>query len=254
MGEKGPILVEGQKTITLGRIVFGEPSPTVDLTDYHGRLLGVSRHHAAIHFLDNGFSIEDLESSNGTWLNDNHLSPHQLTPLHDGDLIRLGQLVLLAHFQETGAATLREGEAEEKRKTPTRPLDAPADIRSLSLTLVGRPGRVEVRPDGVMTSLSYMPDRDALPEGAPTLFYTSRFYTVYIPTKLWKKVEAALNDPHDQLIVEGTCAYDTEIGRIAILATHVSTKHLEAVRARHLSRQNRRQDNLLKLSQKLRRS
>jgi len=254
MGEKGPILVEGQKTVTLGRIVFGEPSPTVDLTDYHGRLLGVSRHHAAIHFLDNSFTIEDLSSSNGTWVNDKRLSPHQLTPLHNGDLIRLGQLVLLVHFQEAVPAGIQESNGEEKRKTPTRPLDVGTDIHALTVTVVGRPGRVEIRPDGVMTTMLYRPEPDSLPESAPTLFQTSRFYTIYIPTKLWKKVETSLNDPHDQLIVEGTCAYDTEAGRIAILATHVSSKHLEAVRARHLSRQHRRQEHLLKLNQKLRRS
>jgi pSer/pThr/pTyr-binding forkhead associated (FHA) protein len=248
MGEKDPILVEGQQTITLGRIVFGEPIPTVDLTDYHGRLLGVSRHHAAIHRLGDGFSIEDLGSSNGTWLNDHRLPANQPTSLHNGDLVRLGQLVLFAHFQESGSA--RESNGEEKRRTPTRPLEFTMDIRELSVSLIGRPGRVDVRPNVVITTMSYSPEPASLPEGAPPLFQTARLYTVYIPIKQWKKVETALKDPHDQLIIAGTCAFDTDAGRIAILATHASTKHMEAKRNQLISRRQRRQEQLFRLFQR----
>ena len=245
MGEKEPILLEGEKTATLGRNVFGEPPPTVDLTDYHGRLLGVSRHHAVIHQVENGFAVEDLGSSNGTWLNDKRVTANHLTPLHSGDLIRLGQLVLMAHFQEASTAGLsRNGSLEEKRRTPTRPLDIGTDIRALSLTLVGRPGRLNIRPDIVITTMSYTPEANSLPEDAPLLFHTPRFYTVYIPIKQWKKVESALNDPHDQLIVEGTCAYDYDNARIAILATHVSSKHLEAKRDSQIARLYKRQQKL----------
>jgi pSer/pThr/pTyr-binding forkhead associated (FHA) protein len=240
MGEKEPILLEGQQTVTLGRVVFGEPAPTVDLTDFHGRLLGVSRHHASIHKVENGLTLEDLGSSNGTWLNDKRVETNQLTPLHSGDLIRLGQLVLMAHFQEAASA-LNGSSPEEKRKTPTRPLDIGTDIRALSLTFTGRPGRVDIRPDMVITTMSYTPDEDSLPEGSPLLFQVPRFYTVYIPIKQWKKVEVALNDPHDQLIVEGTCAYDSDNGRIAILATHTSSKHLEAKRDSRIARLYKRQ-------------
>lgn len=247
MGEKEPILLEGEKTVTLGRIVFGEPTPTVDLTDFHGRLLGVSRHHAAIHQVENGFALEDLGSSNGTWLNDKRVEADQLPPLHSGDLIRLGQLVLMAHFQEAVASgTARNGtHAEEKRKTSTRPLDIGTDIRALSLTLTGRPGRLDIRPDMVITTMLYTPDADSLPEGTPLLFQTPRFYTLYIPIKQWKKVESALNDPHDQLIIEGTCAYDSENGRITILATHASSKHLEAKRDSRIARLYKRQQKSL---------
>jgi hypothetical protein len=255
MGEKEPIVVENQPTVTLGRIVFGEPTPTVDLTEYHGRLLGVSRHHAAIHQFEDGFKLEDLDSSNGTWLNDNHLTPNELTPLHDGDLIRLGQLVLLTHFQETTPAIVSDSNSnhEVRRKTPTRPLDVGTDIRSMSVTLMGRPSRVDIRPDGVMATLLYKPEPETLPEGAPILFYTPRIYSIYIPTKLWKKIEPAFNDPHDQLIIEGSCAYDSEAGQISILATAVSSKHMEAHRAQIIARKNRRQDQLLNLIQNLRR-
>ncbi|MEO8610773.1 MAG: FHA domain-containing protein [Chloroflexota bacterium] len=258
MGEKEPMLLEGEQTATLGRIVFGEPPPTVDLTDFHGRLLGVSRHHASIHKVNNGFALEDLGSSNGTWLNDRRLEANQLTPLHSGDLIRLGQLVLMSHFQETGVAApgiARSSNgvgADDRRKTPTRPLDIGTEIRALSITLTGRPGRLDIRPDMAITTMSYTPDADSLPDGSPLLFQTPRFYTVYIPIKQWKKVESALNDPHDQLIVEGTCAYDSENGRITILATHASSKHLEAKRDSRIARLYKRQQKSLNPSHKRR--
>jgi pSer/pThr/pTyr-binding forkhead associated (FHA) protein len=253
MGEKEPILVEDEPTVTLGRVVFGEPTPTVDLTDFHGRLLGVSRHHAAIHHFKDGYTLEDLNSSNGTYLNDNQVLPDQVTPLHNGDLIRLGQLVLLVHFEDISQRKAAEIADEDRPRTPTRPLEMGTDIRALSVTLVGRPNRVDIRPDGVMTTMLYAPDADSLPEGTPILFTTSRIYSVYIPIKLWKKIEAAFNDPHDELLIDGTCAYDSENGRIAILATAVSSKHLEAKRAHIIARKNRRGDQLHHLIQRLRR-
>jgi hypothetical protein len=253
MGEKEPILVDDQPTVTLGRVVFGEPTPTVDLTDFHGRLLGVSRHHAAIHHFKDGYTLEDLGSSNGTWLNDNPVSSDQVSPLHNGDLIRLGQLVILAHFQDAAQRSANENDDADRPRTPTRPLEMGTDIHALSVTLVGRPGRVDIRPDGVMTTMLYAPDADSLPEGTPTLFRMPRVYSVYIPIKLWKKIEAAFNDPHDELLIDGTCAYDSESGRIAILATAISSKHLEARRAQIVARKNRRQDRLQFLFQRLRR-
>jgi hypothetical protein len=88
--------------------------------------------------------------------------------------------------------------------------------------------------------MSYSPEPASLPEGAPPLFQTARVYTVYIPIKQWKKVETALKDSHDQLIIAGTCAFDTDAGRIAILATHASTRNMEAKRNYLISRRQRR--------------
>jgi hypothetical protein len=100
MGEKLPLVVEGkgQPTI-LGRL--GQDSPTsgiVDLTKYQAHLLGVSRQHAAISFKENSFAIEDLNSSNGTWVNENRLAPNQPRVLRNGDVIRLGQLIIFVYL------------------------------------------------------------------------------------------------------------------------------------------------------------
>ena len=51
-----------------------------------------SREHARIRFADGIYSISDLGSSNGTFVNDNQITGH--VPLSDGDLIRIGDTVL----------------------------------------------------------------------------------------------------------------------------------------------------------------
>jgi two-component system, cell cycle response regulator len=51
----------------------------------------VSRHHARISFDGRSHWIQDLKSTNGTFLNDNPITEN---PLHDGDQIRIGQSIL----------------------------------------------------------------------------------------------------------------------------------------------------------------
>lgn len=57
-----------------------------------------SRHHARIVANDNGWAVEDLSSSNGTWVNGRRVA-HAC--LHDGDRIRLGGTELV--FQDVPA-------------------------------------------------------------------------------------------------------------------------------------------------------
>ncbi|MEM6284764.1 MAG: FHA domain-containing protein, partial [Chloroflexota bacterium] len=78
---------------TMGR----EPENTkvdVDLEPYGGHAQGVSRRHARIRRVDNDWSIEDMGSSNGTYINGEKLEPNQPYLIADGDHLRLGQLNL----------------------------------------------------------------------------------------------------------------------------------------------------------------
>lgn len=68
--------------------------PEVDLEDWNGAAMGVSRQHAAIHVTPEGVFIEDLESLNETILNNCRLLPHQRYPLSDGEQLRLGSVML----------------------------------------------------------------------------------------------------------------------------------------------------------------
>lgn len=98
VGQSQPLMVRGNKEILLGRHVPGESQPTVDLTDYGAHLLGVSRQHALIRFSEQGYTIQDLNSTNGTWLNENRLLPDNPHVLQNGDLVRLGQLIMVVYF------------------------------------------------------------------------------------------------------------------------------------------------------------
>jgi hypothetical protein len=95
-----PVILDGMKRVTFGRRVPGEPPPTVDLTPYDGLLLGVSRQHAVIARSGKGYCIEDMESRNGTWVNEARLMPHERRHLTSGDLIRFGQLGVYIYFKE----------------------------------------------------------------------------------------------------------------------------------------------------------
>jgi pSer/pThr/pTyr-binding forkhead associated (FHA) protein len=49
-----------------------------------------SRQHALITFEEGGMVIEDLNSSNGTFVNRNRIYPGQKTPLKPNDVIQIG--------------------------------------------------------------------------------------------------------------------------------------------------------------------
>lgn len=68
--------------------------PDVDLTDYNGLNLGVGRRHARLFVQAGQIMVEDLDSTNGTFLNAARLSPRQPAPLKQGDELRLGNLRL----------------------------------------------------------------------------------------------------------------------------------------------------------------
>ncbi|MEI7813914.1 MAG: FHA domain-containing protein [Coriobacteriia bacterium] len=59
----------------------------------------VSREHAKVRFADGVYSIVDLGSGNGTFVNDRQISGQ--TPLSDGDLVRVGDTTLM--FKPAGA-------------------------------------------------------------------------------------------------------------------------------------------------------
>lgn len=72
--------------------------PDVDLQPYGGGSAGVSRHHARFLRRSEGWFLEDLQSTNGTYLNEVRLLPHRPVRLNSGDLVRFGQLTLI--FEE----------------------------------------------------------------------------------------------------------------------------------------------------------
>lgn len=61
----------------------------------------ISRQHARISWEDDRYFIEDLNSANGTFVNDLHITARERVELHEGDTIRLGPyLMTLMNFIE----------------------------------------------------------------------------------------------------------------------------------------------------------
>jgi hypothetical protein len=117
----------------------------------------------------------------------------------------------------------------EERLTLIEPLLAEqGELTTVKIVLIGRPGRIETRKDLVVTVVSHTQKNPALPKGVPAPPKTPTNYTVYIGAKQWRRVEDAIKNPEDALIIEGTCSYDEAIKGIAVFATNVTTKMLEA--------------------------
>jgi len=85
----------GKSEILLGREdPVSNVFPDIDLTPHGGDEGGVSRRHARIFAQGNQLFIEDLNSTNYTYVNQQKLTPGQPHPLKDGDEIRLGKVRL----------------------------------------------------------------------------------------------------------------------------------------------------------------
>ena len=68
--------------------------PELDLTRDEGAQYGVSRRHAMIQRSSRGILLLDLNSTNGTSLNNFRIPPDLPYPLHNGDEVRFGQLLV----------------------------------------------------------------------------------------------------------------------------------------------------------------
>ncbi len=73
---------------------ISEIFPDVDLTDLGGMEKGVSRKHAVFHRSGSGYAIEDMGSTNGTYINKKRIQPHAPQTIKPGDEVRFGKLSL----------------------------------------------------------------------------------------------------------------------------------------------------------------
>jgi hypothetical protein len=64
--------------------------PDIDLTSFGGTATGVSRRHALLRYANSGWTITDLNSTNGTWVNTMRLAPNVPVPLTDQAKLRFG--------------------------------------------------------------------------------------------------------------------------------------------------------------------
>ncbi len=98
---------------------------------------------------------------------------------------------------------------------------------TVKITLVGRPGNILDKGPFIVTVMEST-KVPALPKGLPAPTNVATKYAVYISAKQWKKVAESIQDPEDVLIVEGFPKTDPEVKAIAVFATNVTTKKLQA--------------------------
>lgn len=79
----------------------------------------ISREHASINLKDGQYTVTDLRSSNGTYLDDVRLNVNEEAPLYPDALIRLGQVTQLRFVHAAPPpVTQSENGSEEMEEEP----------------------------------------------------------------------------------------------------------------------------------------
>jgi hypothetical protein len=127
------------------------------------------------------------------------------------------------------APSLTSSFAWDERQEIVAPLlEASGTATTVKAMLMGSPERIKRQADYVTFELTSITKMPAFPRGVPRPELPSPTYTVYVASKQWKRVEEAAADKEDMLIIEGMCAYNPEIKGVALYATNISSKRLDA--------------------------
>jgi pSer/pThr/pTyr-binding forkhead associated (FHA) protein len=98
------VLLSADREILVGRLDSAHGIfPELDMTADGGLEEGVSRRHARIYMRDDTCFVEDLDSTNGSFLNGERITPYLPYAFHDGDVLSFGSLQL--RFQITRGDT-----------------------------------------------------------------------------------------------------------------------------------------------------
>ncbi|MCB9453157.1 MAG: response regulator [Anaerolineaceae bacterium] len=99
VGTPETIQVQVHETMLIGRQDIKQGiHPDVDLLPFGGQVKGVSREHALVTTKDNRITVQDLNSVNGSRLNNHVLTPGQEYRLRNGDNLTIGQIQLQVRF------------------------------------------------------------------------------------------------------------------------------------------------------------
>jgi len=95
--EEEPMIFVDKEEINIGRgDEMGHIVPEFDLVPFGGREAGISRLHAQIMWDGEYYVIQDLHSTNNTWLNGNKLVPYQYYRIEDGATLQFARIALTA--------------------------------------------------------------------------------------------------------------------------------------------------------------
>lgn len=94
-----PHEIRTDNEFVIGRRLIQTSEPILDLSDYNGYKMGLSRRHAMIRQAGTGYEVIDLASTNGTWLNDERLVPYAPYPLPSGSRLLLSRIRLFVFYR-----------------------------------------------------------------------------------------------------------------------------------------------------------
>lgn len=99
MDREAPVLIQPCAKVILGRQTASTSIPTLDLMPYEVDRYGVSRQHAIVMNMLDRYTIQDLNSTNGTWVNGRRLEAGKPYPLSSGSQVRLGHFTFYTYFR-----------------------------------------------------------------------------------------------------------------------------------------------------------
>ena len=120
IGTTNFVQIEATEHMTVGRSdVHSDTYPDIDLEPFNARALGVSRIHMEIIARNSRVTVRDMDSSNGSFLNDGRMLAGTEYRLQHGDRLMLGKLALQVQFVVIPSS-------HEKQKTDYRDISIPA--------------------------------------------------------------------------------------------------------------------------------
>lgn len=100
------VLLSASREILVGRLDAAHGIfPELDMTADGGLEQGVSRRHARIYSREGTCFVEDLDSTNGTFLNGERITPYLPYAFHDGDALTFGTMRLEVHIHTIEQST-----------------------------------------------------------------------------------------------------------------------------------------------------
>lgn len=88
------VIIPGRALIGRSDPVAGI-APDIDLTEQESEVTTVSRRHAEIAYTGDGYTLTDLGSANGTYVNGTKLAPGEAILLRPGTRVKVGDIVFV---------------------------------------------------------------------------------------------------------------------------------------------------------------
>lgn len=172
----------GASALTIGRA----PDNTLVISDPQS-----SSHHATVApgYGGNGYQITDLNSTNGTFVNEQRLTPNNPRPLNNGDTIRIGSLRFSYEASSGYAPTVLASSMNNDQTVIDELQGTPATVYSQPPYPTPTPPPAPVPQPPVYQQPSYPQPQPAYPQAAPANF-NQPSYPMHQP--------GGLNQPYPQ--------------------------------------------------------